>query len=388
MNWSDIIYVPQAKWKFGERAAIGRLQPEVANRIVPIFRLPPPGDFDPDLERTVTADLYLKCFGSQLADARGKRPTLLDGSAIEELRNEDTGALFFAELLERGRIAGGLPIPVIGAKNNQAYKEASVAFAKRSTDGSVCFRIDVAELEFIESREALRAMIETYDLRAERCSLLIDAGALDVHDLDQFCGVLANQISRLILAGDWQLVIWSGTTFPETIKLKPGQSASFDRRDWATYRRMKEMMEFFTVLPVFSDYLLENSGNLAPFRATPTAHLRYSSENKYFYFKGKSVRQDQKYRNIIPVAEALVKSGIFKGEQFSKGDAYIQTLTEGPPSAGHAGTWRWCSNDHHIALVTGQIASIHGLEIGRTGSVVEPDQLRLVEILDQTPAVK
>lgn len=382
MKWSDIIYAPQAKWKYGERTAIARLRGEMADRLLPLFRLPPPGDFDPELEKTITPELYLKTFGAQLAEARGRRPALLDGTAIQDLYNEDSGKLFFAELLERGRLAGGLPIPVIDEKCGKSYTSASVAFAKRATNGSVCLRIGVTDLEFIESRETMISSVASLGIDAKNCALLIDSGGLAIDDVDQFCSVLASQISRLVVAGDWRIVIWSGTAFPEAIKLQAGQSSAYDRTDWKIYRHMKDASENFSVLPVFSDYLLEYASNVAPFRATPTAQLRYSSENRYFVFKGESVKKSQKYRNIIPVAEALVGSGIFKGESFSQGDAFIKALTEKPASTGHAGTWRWCSNDHHIALVTNQLAAAFGLELERAEIVVEPDQMRLVELFE------
>lgn len=385
MNWSDIIYVPQAKWKYGERTAVARLRKETADRVLPLFRLPPPGDFDPELEKTITPDLYLKTFGSQLSEARGRRPSLLDGAAIQDLLNEESGKLFFAELLERGRIAGAYPIPVIDSRSATPYIEASISFAKRSTNGTACLRLPVTDLEFIESREELISTVSRLGLRSQDCALLIDSGGLTIDDVDQFCHVLSSQINRLVLQGDWGIVIWSGTAFPERIKLQAGQSGAYDRTDWKVFRRLNKTSDSLSVMPIFSDYLLEYAGNVAPFRATPTAQLRYSSENRYFIFKGESVKKSQKYRNIIPVAEALVGSGIFKGEKFSQGDAFIKSLTEKPASTGHAGTWRWCSNDHHIALVTSQIAAAFGFDLGKAEAVVEPDQMRLVELLEPTP---
>lgn len=379
MNWNEIIYVPQAKWKFGERNAIGRQKPEIADRIVPLFRLPPPGDFDPELGKTITPELYLKSFGGQLHEARGRRPSLLDGTAIQELTNEESGDFLFAELLERAQLMGGRPIPVFSSKNTNEYCNVACRFARRHTEGAACLRIDLSDLEFLEDRKALLNLIDEAELSSRDCVLLVDAGGLNVSDIDQFTQVLASHFARLVLPEDWQMVVWSSTSFPEKIKLKAGQSQSFERTDWKVFRRILEMGEMFPVNLVFSDYLLEFADNLAPFRATPTAQLRYSIESRYLVFKGESVRTGQKYGNIFPVARALVGSGIFKGESYSKGDEYIKRLTNPSSRTGHAGTWRWCSNDHHIALVTRQISAALGVEIEAVGTVVEPDQLQLIQ---------
>lgn len=380
MNWDDIIYVPQAKWKYGERNAIGKLSSEIADRVLPIFRLPPPGDFDPELGKTLTPELYLKSFGGQLAEARGRRPSFIDGTAIQELTNHESGQFFFSELLERGRLAGGMPIPVFSSKNSPNYCDAAQQFAKRHANGAACLRIELSDLEFLDDRQSLRSIVEALDLRSSDCTLVIDAGGLTVDDVDQFTNALSTQVGRLVLAEDWRMVVLSSTAFPESIKLKPGQSQAYDRTDWKVFRRILEMDDAFPVRLIFSDYMLEFADNLAPFRATPTAQLRYSIENRYFVFKGESVRKGQKYRNIVPVAEALVSSGIFKGEDYSNGDKYIKGLTVPDSKTGHAGTWRWCANDHHVALVIGQLSAAMGLKIETADTVVEPDQLQLIEV--------
>ena len=378
MDWSKVHYMPQAKWKFGERTAIGQLDGWKSDLICPIFRLSPPGDYDPEIDARITPEIYLRTFGAQLEDARGRRPALIDGSAVERLRNEESGALFFGELLERARLAGANPVPVFSAHSHLDYLEAVARFVTRKIDQSACLRIDVADLEFFDDRQTLLNECNKIGAVSGNCLLLIDAGPLMVSDVEEFTAIITGQLTRLVQEGDWKAVIWSAGSFPEKDFLKAGESGSFERSEWKLFREMFSRRTDLPVMPIFSDYLLEYPRPAIIKDASPTAKILYSTENRYFIFKGRSVKVDAKYKNIFGVARRVVQSGIFKGEKFSAGDDRIVKLANEEGGTGHAGTWRWIATSHHLDLVSGQINSLLELGLSDGVEVVEPDQLRLV----------
>lgn len=378
MNWSKVFYVPQAKWKFGERTAIGQLEGWRSRAVCPVFRLSPPGDYDPEINATVTPEIYLKTFGTQLSDVRGRLPVILDGSPIEALKNEETGKLFFADLLERSRLAGANPIPLVRPNSSPDYLDVVSSFVRHSSSQAICLRIELGDLEFISDRAELRAHCERLGVDSSNCVLLVDAGPLLVKDEEGFTAIIAGQINRLVREGDWCRLVWSAGSFPEKDFLKAGESGAFERNEWKLFRTMFEAREQFETLPVFSDYLLEYPKSRPIRGVSPTAKILYSTENKYFIFKGRSVRKDDKYRNIFGVAKRVVESGVYKGSKFSAADARLEELSKGRGKTGHAGTWRWIASSHHIELVTGQLDSLLDLGLDEEKIVVEPDQLRLV----------
>lgn len=378
MQWSKVHYMPQAKWKFGERTAIGQLEGWKSEAICPIFRLNPPGDYDPGVGAKITPEVFLKTFGAQLQEARGRLPSIIDGASIENLRNDETGSLFFGDLLERARLAGANPVPVFSPNSSAQYLAAVGKYASGSSGQGACLRIDVADLEFFEDRESLLKECDRVGISPSDCVLLIDAGPLTVTNFEEFTTIVANQFARLICDGDWQVVVWSAGAFPERDFLKAGESGSFERNEWKLFREMFERKEEFSVFPIFSDYLLEYPRPAVIRGISPTAKILYSTENRFFIFKGRSVKVDAKYRNIFGVAKRVVDSGIFKGESFSPADYRIVELSREQGGTGHAGTWRWIATAHHLEVVAGQLNAMFDLGVADQRAAVEPDQLRLV----------
>lgn len=378
MNWSEIAYVPQFRWKAGERAAMANFDDSWATRVLPLFRLLPPGGFEADLKVTLSDERFLKRFGRHLADVRGRFPTLLDGELLESVVATNGSMHPFGELLERARLAGATPIPVFRRESGLEYRAAIKRYLSWSDSGVACVRVTLDELEAAAKREDLLSIAGLVDAQLGRCLLLIDAGPLAKVDEEGFSHLLAYQFSRLIQPKDWALVIFSSTTFPDAPKIAAWESAAFDRTDWLLYRHMVTAREEFSVFPVFSDYGLDYPKYTVSKAFQPTAHLRYSTENKYFIFKGRSVKFEDGYANIFRVADRLVNSGIFKGGEYSKGDAYINLLSSGKGKTGHASKWRWCSTDHHLTLVLRQLGSLLNIQLDIETPQVEPDQLQLI----------
>lgn len=378
MTYGSVAYVPQLKWKAGERAAIANLNPSLRERVMPLFRLCPPGGYESDLGFQLDEGQFLKRFGQHLSDVCGRSPVLLDGEMLDSLSLREDYQHPFHQLLTRARLEGASPVPVFRPSSSDAYKQAIHKHLTWTGASCSCVRVGLFELESIKERSNLLALADEVGSCATDSVLLIDGGPLAITDEEMIAQLIGYHFSRLIREGDWSLVIFSSTTFPEKLGLKAWQSGSFRRADWSLYRQIQRMRDEFPVMPIFSDYGLEYPGNYKPVPVRPSAHLRYSTENRYFVFKGASVGEEDKYANIFRVAEALTSSGIFKGPDFSSGDAYISQLSEKSGRTGHASKWRWCSTDHHLTMVMRQLNSLLGLGVEDPVRHVEPDQLKLI----------
>jgi len=374
MMFSSVRYAPQAKWKAGERLAFAGLPRDLARCTLPIFKLPPPGDYDPDLESATTAETYLRNFGRQMGECRGRLPTCVDGELLRDIKNEATGKSVFAELMERARLHGATPIPVCSVDSSTDYIQDVVSYLRHSGTSSVCIRINLSHLETCDPT-SLPKFADRLGARSSESVVLIDGGPLALQDGAELAELLSIQMSRIISPNTWGLLCWSCTALPEKIKIKAGESAVFDRLDWELYKEITKIKDEYSHLPVFSDYILEYPSYYVTKGISPVAKLMYSTEKRYFLFKGLSVKKADGYRNIHQVAENLVKSGVFKGENFSSGDSFMKSLADRSAGPGQASKWRWSSADHHIRLVFSQLGVDTHIEGAPSTS---PDQLRLV----------
>lgn len=378
MQMSGVIYLPQAKWKSGERRAF-RTASARADRFIPVFKITPAGSFDPDEQRVLTPTEYLGRFGHQLADSRGRRLAFIDAELVDDDRHRKAVAAHpLTELLERARLCGANAAPTFSRNSSAEYKEATRRFIERDSNAVICFRVSLQELEDTVSASELVGHVLDVGGTPGRTVLLIDGGPLQIDDPEDLAHLLASQMARLISRDTWLRVFWSATSFPDKPKMKPGTLARFPRSDWKVYEAILRLKDEFPVVPLFSDYMLEFPGDYKPIRVSPTAKLLYSSENEYIFCKGRSTRAEGKYSNIFPVAAQLAAIDEMKGADYSLGDSYIHRLSEGVGKTGNASMWRWCSTDHHLAIVDEQLTNAFGISRERVAPLDSEAQLQLV----------
>jgi hypothetical protein len=379
MRMADVIYMPQAKWKSGERRAFATSAAARSGRIAPVFKVTPAGGFDPEEQRVLSTTEYLRRFGRQLADACGRRIAFIDAELIDdEFHREAITTHPLTELLERSRLEGANAAPVYGRSSSQDYLDAVRRFLLRDDKAISCIRIGLHELETISSAEELRAAATEAGGRPSSTVILIDGGPLAIDDPDDLAHLLAGHVARLISRDTWLRVFWSATTYPDKPKLKAGMLGRFKRRDWELYEAILRMRQEFSVVPMFSDYMLEYPAEYVPLRVAPTAKLSYSSETEYLHARGRSTRYEEKYRNIFPVAAQLAGTPEFKGPAYSMGNSYIAQLATGEGKTGNASMWRWCSTDHHLAMVNQQLTTALGLPSVIEEIAMPAEQMMLV----------
>lgn len=379
MRMSGVIYMPQAKWKSGERRAFRTAPAQQADRFVPAFKITPAGSFDPDEQRVLTPTEYLTRFGYQLAESRGRRLAFIDAELVDDERHRKAVEVHpLTELLERARLCGANAAPIFSRGSSADYKEATRRFIQRDSNAVTCFRVGLQELEDVSSASELISHVLELNADPGRTVLLIDGGPLQIDEPDDLAHLLAIQMARLIMPDTWLRIFWSATSFPDKPKMRPGTLARFPRTDWRVYEGILRIREEFPIIPLFSDYMLEFPSDYKPIRVSPTAKLLYSSETEYIYCKGRSTKVEDKYSNIFPVASQLAAIEEMKEADYSLGDSYIHRLAGGVGKTGNASMWRWCSTDHHLAIVDEQLTRALGISRERVAPISTAEQLQLV----------
>ena len=379
MKVSQAVYMPQMKWKAGERRALKSARSTRGGRVLPAFKIPPAGGFDPEQQRALSTVEYLHSFGRQLADCWDRRLALIDAELIDDQHHSEAVADHpLTALIERSRLAGANAAPIFTLGNSPDYQRAVRRYAERSLNGPACFRIKLEDLENVDNSRSLLEFVSQLGLNPASVILLLDGGPLEIPDSEDFTHLLGGQIARLVLPNTWARVFWSATSFPEKPGLKAGNDGYFVRADWHLYQTILANRAEFSVVPMFSDYVLEYPSAYAPFKGAPSAHLRYSSEDHYFIFKGPSVRKEEGYRAIFEVAKRVVASEAFSGQEFSLGDSFINRLASATGKTGDASAWRWCATDHHFGLVMKQLTQALGLRQEAALATPIMEQLELI----------
>ncbi|QJQ32326.1 hypothetical protein GV829_07570 [Sphingomonas lacunae] len=347
--------MPQLKWKAGERWSLASLPERRREFVIPAFTIPPAGSFDIEAKKVETVTEYICGFGKKLFEAWGKRLVFIDASLIDDDRHcEGFHVHPLTELINRAALFGARAAPIFSLNSTPAYMAAVSRFVKQNEISIVCLKVSLFDLETIETSSALEQIVENIGSVSANSILLIDASSLAQIDSSDLQDIASYHLARLVDEKKWAKVFWGATSFPDQLKLKAGETGVFPRSDWRLYREMQDTLLNHGLELGFSDYALEFPGQYGPSKGRTVAHLRYSDENNYYVFKGPRVA-DESYKAIFGVAQRLVKSDIFKGEDFSLGDAYIAELAKASGRTGGASNWRWCATDHHFKMILDEL---------------------------------
>src|SRR5258708_7679806 len=110
---------------------------------------------------------------------------------------------------------------------------------------------------------------------------------------------------------------------------------------------------------IFGDYAIAHpvTKELDPRTMQMSASIRYTTQNNWLVLKGRNVRQ-YGFDQYFDLSRALVERIEYSGRDFSWGDKYIADCATGMEGPGNATTWRKVGTNHHLTLVTREIANL------------------------------
>jgi hypothetical protein len=367
----------------GEARALSTVALRVQRNTVALFDVPPAGDFDHELGRTPEPTEHIKLFGPRLAKYWGARPTFVDAALIDDERHREGLASHpLTELLERGRLEGARPCPVVGLGRSTEYMAAVARFVANHELLPICVRITATELESPSLAAERSALLSALGCETRRAYLVVDFGArhLDDDDLPAFSELLANRINELPALHEWLNFSVLMTGYPEKDGLRAGQSARFRRIEWVVFQALWNMGSRLLRHPTYADYALEYPGRYSTGQASPVAQLRYTTGNDTLVLKGMTTKKPNGYGVIREVAVRLSDEDAFLGPLFSRGDQFMDELARSIGRTGNASTWRWAWTDHHLTMVWRDLRILAGLSTDLVNQTEghETEQLKLV----------
>lgn len=386
MSNHKVIYVPSLRMKMGELEGLRALRGDVADCIVPLLIVPPAS------ERASESQATLFALGEAIPNVGGilsrywpHRPAFVDPRALLKENGTATAIEWMPKLFSRARNLGVLAVPV--ADLTTLEKIGVAAFrASLPADYGMKFglRIQSGDMTDPNLNERIKSVLSSLDLVPAACTVFSDFSDADLSDHLLVAPIIGSALEQLQTYGQWQLVAFQGTHYPETNPAKPGQTVSHPRNEWRAWREAVKFDPSTAEHMIFGDFAADSAKlNFGGSGARPIPHLRYTTDSHWLVVRGSDMGST--HQVMKDVCERVVNSGDFSGPSFSTADSYIDQVASGvSATAGNAANWRQVNITHHITRVVADIAKVRGIPITELPGSPAGGQLALLDESGET----
>lgn len=367
LNRKKVIYVPALRMKMGELEGLRSLRGDVADCIAPLLIVPPAK------ERNCGNQESLFVAGKDIPDVAGvlvkywaHREVFVDPLALFKEYGADTAVNWLPTLYSRARNLGVRAIPVTSL--NTLEQMGSIAFkGSMLPRGELKFglRIQSGEMTDPTLENRVAAVLASMGVMASECTVFADFSDADLSEPSHVAPIIRAALEQLQALGQWQLVVFLGTHYPEKNPAKPGQTITQPRNEWHAWSEAVKFDPSTALHMVFGDFAADSSKiEFGGKGGRPIPHSRYTTASNWLVVRGDDTGSTHEVmKNVF---ERVVDSGEFSGSTFSEADAYIfDVARNNAPSAGNATIWRQVNTTHHITRVVADIAKVRKIPISK-----------------------
>ncbi|MDO8770845.1 MAG: beta family protein [Burkholderiaceae bacterium] len=362
---NKVIYVPSLRMKMGELEGLRALRGDVADCILPLLIVPPLKERDSGSQEALFPP------GEAIPDVGGilckywpRRAAFVDPRALFKEYGIEKAVNWLPELFKRAR---NLDVFAIPTANLAALEKVGVLAFKDSISESYRLkfglRIQSGDMTDPNLNDRVQSVIANMGLIPAECAVFADFSDADLSDHSLVAPIIRSALEQLQTFGQWQVIAFQGTNFPETNPAKPGQTISYPRNEWRAWREAVKFDPSTAEHMVFGDFAADSAkmvfgGN----GARPIPHCRYTTGTQWLVVRGNET--GSMHEVMQDVFNRVLDSGEFSGASFSEADAYINHVARNnSEGAGNASTWRQINTTHHITRVVADIARVRGIPI-------------------------
>jgi hypothetical protein len=355
------MYVPILKWKQGEQWACRGLAAAVAHNTYPVFEIPPRPVDAKTKAPTKSVEDYLDTVAKTIgASWKTGSPFAVDVTLLEESIDHLSAGRAMERLFKQLRQDGLRPVPVARSDHKPSRLQLAKKVAAAGGDGVMirCLWDDVGHGTM---NEMLAYLVGELDIPADRIDLLVDLRTVSA---DNFAGLEANvthALGSILNPGSWRSLVVASSAFPRNLTgMKPGRRP-IPRLDWKLYHALRPMENNLGRQMFYGDYGIAHweMADIDVVQMQMSANLRYTSDDDWVVFRGRSVNLEG-YGQYIDLCALLVADGIYCGPDYSMGDQNY-SLTTNPAKPGNASSWRRDGTNHHVTFVVNQLATLGAL---------------------------
>lgn len=351
------IYVPILKLKKGEQMALKELDKSIKNEIMPLLEIPP-RDYDFEKKKfKKTVDEHLQDVGNIIQDVWGNKPVYLDMLWIDKSDRMKNGNHYVEYILDDARKLGLKIIPVVGTDRDTHY-QAAVKNAIAIDKLGVCFRIIRNDFDNIDSN--INHLLSSLNVTPNEVDLVIDFKSIKPKEKNRILLFLIGLIHTLPYLTEWRNLILTCTVIPKDLsEVEKNSIEVLERSEWQIWNKLVSIKKLDRI-PNFGDYTISPP---EPFIADPrmikmSANIRYTSKNKFIFFKGEQLRKGYDQYHLL--AQQVINHSEYYGQLYSKGDKYIFDVANKKDGPGNSTNWRYAGTNHHITVVVNELSNLNG----------------------------
>lgn len=350
------MYVPALRWRMAEYQALMRLTAKAKERVVPYITIPEREfDFDSrEPKKTVHEHVhpfvarYEKKWGNRPAWI-GVHPDIIDGVM-------DDGRDILTYVFDGLRKFDAKAVPSIRLDAESRFQNSVAAIIGQDGQGGAI----VVRLEDLMKKDAFArvvAMFRGLGINEDEVDLIVDLGEPNFKPYDTFSIALIAALRRLGDLNRFRNFVLVGTAIPETFKgIAKGQD-ELPRHDWLFFQTLLLKLPSGMRRPNYGDYTIVHPD------FTPQDMRKIKSAGKIVYTTDKSwwIRKGGAFRGnegqMHEHCALLVRSGVFKGNDYSYGDDYIGkcAMKKAPPS--NLTRWKDVAINHHMMHVLDDLST-------------------------------
>lgn len=377
--FSKETYIPIIKWKRGERGAFEELDPKILEKIIPLIEVQPiPYDHaKKDFKKTI--DQHLENFGEDLLSFWDiEKPVFIDAytiyadTRISKTLNMASGKSILEFIVDDIESAGIAAIPITKLSRPSQFNALIINCIKNYHRG-IGIRIEPQELIDIAGLEStLNDFINSLDIGKNEVDIFIDLREIKYgkdskgnitfakQTLNSYVSTLLDYINKFPFLNEWRNFTILGTSISENFsKIPSSTNETLPRVEWIIYKNL--LTKQLSRIPLFGDYTI-SSPEWFDFDSRfmqVTANIKYTVEDKYLIFKGRSTRSDG-FSQIYGLCHSLITHPEYCGRHYSSGDEFIyQCGTRIRKSTGNHETWIKNWVNHHLTITTNCLSHIH-----------------------------
>ncbi|WGT39032.1 beta family protein [Lysinibacillus sp. 1 U-2021] len=358
-------YVPILKWKRGERTALEKLDPTLKKYMTPLLEIQPiPFDHKKGV-LSKTLDQHLQNVGSQVKSTWNQdSPVFVDVDTIyenldsseETVQSGQHPVEFVIDSIE----SNGVPvIPVTGLYRYQSFYDAILRVSAKYKRG-ICIRLQEEELSDLTSLpKTINDLLATYKISPKDVDLILDYKQILPTQEKAHVGNLILLLAQFPLISEWRTLTLASTAYPKTLQQIPtGKNGSIPRTEWRVYEKLLTLS--LGRFPSFSDYNITHPDfvDLDPRLINVAAGIRYTYSDKFYIFRGVGVKNNG-FLQMTSICQDIIQHQCYRGSTFSFGDKEIENCAHQTRATnGNLETWVTAGINHHLSLVTRDIASL------------------------------
>ncbi|MFW7190041.1 beta family protein [Lysinibacillus sp. BNK-21] len=358
-------YVPIIKWKRGERNALEKLDPALKTNMTPLLEIQPIPFNHKEGTFSKTLDQHLENIGAQVKSAWDQdRPIFVDidtlyeniESSEETVQSGQHPVEFIIDIIESNGIK---VIPVTGIYRYQSFHDAIERITTKYHRG-ICIRLQEEELSDLASLpKVIDDLLDFHKISPKDVDLILDYKQILPTQEQTHVGNLILLLAQFPLISEWRTLTIASTAYPKTLQqIATGSNGSIPRTEWSVYQKLLTLS--LGRLPAFSDYNITHPDfvDLDPRLINVAAGIRYTYSNKYYIFRGVSVKKNG-FAQMTSICQDVVQHRCYRGGTFSFGDKEIEDCANQTRTTnGNLETWVTAGINHHLTLVAKDIANL------------------------------